>query len=258
MAREQLLIETLVALADTMVDDYDLIDFMQTLSERCVELLDVAAAGIMLADSEGRLRHVACSSEQMRLVELFELQLEEGPCLDAYTGAAPIGSESLADTERRWPRFAPYARENGFLDFRREPLMPHVLSAEGPALAVGDVDGDGLDDLYVGGGKWQPGRLLLQTPGGTFRDAATPALHADSLQEDVDASFFDADGDGDRQRARRPGIDADPVTGTLLGKHCHASIAPRQKRCRGLQDPEPVVRHGCDQDCLPADGIAHA
>jgi hypothetical protein len=88
-------------------------------------------------------------------------------------------------------------RENRFLDFRREPLMPHVLSAEGPALAVGDANGDGLDDLYVGGAKWQPGRLLLQTPGGAFRDAGVPAIEADSLHEDVDASFLDADGDGD-------------------------------------------------------------
>ena len=72
MAREELLIDTLVTLADTLVDDYDVIDFVQTLAERCVELLDVSAAGIMLADGDGALRHAACSSEQMLLVELFE------------------------------------------------------------------------------------------------------------------------------------------------------------------------------------------
>jgi GAF domain-containing protein len=122
MAREQLLIETLVALADTLVDDYDLIDFMQTLSERCVELLDVSAAGIMLADPDAKLRHVACSSEEMRLVELFELQLEEGPCLEAFTGAVPIVSASLEEAERRWPRFAPYASENGFRGVSAIPM----------------------------------------------------------------------------------------------------------------------------------------
>ena len=84
MTREKLLVETFVGLADTLVDAYDIIDFMQTLAERGVELLDVSAAGIMLADSEGNLRHAACSSEQMRLVEFFELQVEEGPCFDAF------------------------------------------------------------------------------------------------------------------------------------------------------------------------------
>jgi enediyne biosynthesis protein E4 len=88
--------------------------------------------------------------------------------------------------------------ENDFLDYDREPLMPHRLSTEGPALASGDVNGDGLDDLYVGGAKWQAGTLLLQQRDGSFRPSAQPAFAADSLPEDVDAIFFDADGDGDR------------------------------------------------------------
>ena len=86
-------------------------------------------------------------------------------------------------------------RENPFFDFSREPLIPHLLSAEGPALAVADANGDGLDDIYVGGAKWQPGRLLLQQRNGSFRVAAEPGFRADSLHEDVDAVFFDANGD---------------------------------------------------------------
>ncbi len=88
--------------------------------------------------------------------------------------------------------------ENNFLDYDREPLMPHRLSTEGPALASGDVNGDGLDDLYVGGAKWQAGTILLQQGDGTFRPAPQRALAADSIPEDVDAAFFDADGDGDQ------------------------------------------------------------
>jgi hypothetical protein len=87
-------------------------------------------------------------------------------------------------------------QENTFFDWSREPLMPHLLSTEGPALAVGDVNGDGLDDFYVGGAKWQPGKLFIQQPNGTFRSTSQPALAADSLNEDIDAVFFDANGDG--------------------------------------------------------------
>jgi hypothetical protein len=87
--------------------------------------------------------------------------------------------------------------ENPFYDYNREPLIPHRLSTEGPALAVADVNGDGLDDMYVGGAKWQPAQLLVQQRDGTFRRASESVLRADSLHEDVDAAFFDADGDRD-------------------------------------------------------------
>lgn len=88
-------------------------------------------------------------------------------------------------------------RENAFVDFDREPLMPHLLSTEGPALAVGDVNADSLDDLFVGGARGQAGRLLVQRPDGRFQTMGDRAFEADSAFEDVDAAFFDADGDGD-------------------------------------------------------------
>jgi hypothetical protein len=87
-------------------------------------------------------------------------------------------------------------RENGFVDFQREPLMPKLVSTEGPALAVGDVNGDGLDDLYLGGAKEQPGTLLIQRADGGFVARNQALFEQDAISEDVGALFLDADGDG--------------------------------------------------------------
>src|SRR5690606_13674634 len=87
-------------------------------------------------------------------------------------------------------------KETQYYDYNREPLMPHMVSREGPALAVGDVNGDGLDDFFVGGAKWQPARLYIQQANGRFEETNKALWSADSLYEDVDAVFFDANGDG--------------------------------------------------------------
>jgi transcriptional regulator with GAF, ATPase, and Fis domain len=144
MADQQRLIETLVSLADTLVDEYDVIDFMQTLAERSVELAGVSAAGIMLADGDGRLRHVACSSEQMRLVELLELQLEEGPCFDAFHRRAVVRSDTSAEACRRWPRFGPRASEGGFAAVSAVPLRLRGQAVG--ALNLFSVSDGALDD----------------------------------------------------------------------------------------------------------------
>jgi GAF domain-containing protein len=127
MAQENRLLETFVTLADTLVDHYDIIDFLQTLAERCVDLVDVSAAGIMLADTQGALRHAASSNEQMRFVELMELQLEEGPCFDAFRTQAPVICASADHAAQLWPRFAPNLIEK---DFEAVSAVPMRLRAE--------------------------------------------------------------------------------------------------------------------------------
>ena len=95
MPNEALLVRTLVELADNLVDDFDVVELLSLLADRCVEVLGVSAAGVMLAAPEGDLRVVASSSEAMRVVELFELQSDEGPCLDCYRSGEPVVNEDL-------------------------------------------------------------------------------------------------------------------------------------------------------------------
>ena len=114
MARESDIVQSLVEMADTLVDDYDVVDLLTLLTDRCVQLLGVAAAGVMLASPEGELRLVASSSEAMRVLELFELQAQEGPCLDAFRTGERVQHESLRAGTGRWPRLSTAGVEAGF------------------------------------------------------------------------------------------------------------------------------------------------
>src|SRR5258708_29079227 len=114
MARETDILQSVVEMADTLVDDYDVVDLLTGLTDRCVNLLGVAAAGVMLASPEGDLRLVASSSEAMRVLEVFELQAQEGPCLDAYRTGERVEHENLRAGAGRWPRFSAVALEAGF------------------------------------------------------------------------------------------------------------------------------------------------
>lgn len=114
MTRESVLAQTMVELADSLVDDFDIVELLTTLSDRCVKVLDIAAAGIMLATPDGNLQAITSSSEAMRVVELFELQSQEGPCLDAFHSGKAAVNHDLATANDRWPIFAPVAVRAGF------------------------------------------------------------------------------------------------------------------------------------------------
>jgi hypothetical protein len=118
------LAQTFVELADTLVAGYDLMEFLQTLTERCVELLDISAAGLLLAGADGTLRLVAASTEQARVVELLQLQDDEGPCPDSFrTGLAVIVSDIRSPAAAaRWPRFAAAAAELGVAGVHSLPM----------------------------------------------------------------------------------------------------------------------------------------
>jgi GAF domain-containing protein len=147
MPREALLARTLVELADTLVDNFDVVELLTLLTDRCVEALHVSAAGLMLLAPEGDLRVVASSSEEMRLVELFELQSDEGPCPDSYRTGEPVLNQNLAEDNGRWPRFGPVALEAGFKSVHAVPMRLrgviigalNLFRAEEGALKKADV-----------------------------------------------------------------------------------------------------------------------
>jgi transcriptional regulator with GAF, ATPase, and Fis domain len=115
MSREALL-------ADTLVADFDVVELLTLLTDGCVDVLDVGAAGLMLAAPEGDLRVMASSSEAMRVLELFELQSQEGPCLDCYRTGQPVVNQDLATVDGRWPRFAAEALAAGFHSVHALPM----------------------------------------------------------------------------------------------------------------------------------------
>ncbi len=122
MTREADVVRSLVEMADTLVDDYDVVDLLTGLADRCVSLLGVSAAGVMLASPAGGLGLVASSSEAMRLLELFELQEQEGPCLDAFRTGERVEHENLEAGAGRWPSFSAAALQAGFRSASALPL----------------------------------------------------------------------------------------------------------------------------------------
>ncbi|MBW3667643.1 MAG: GAF and ANTAR domain-containing protein [Actinobacteria bacterium] len=122
MPREAMLARTFVDLADTLVADFDVVELLTLLTDRCVEVLDVGAAGLMLVAPEGGLRVMASSSEAMRVLELFELQAQEGPCLDAFRTGLPVVAQDLSTASGRWPRFAAEALGAGFQSVQALPM----------------------------------------------------------------------------------------------------------------------------------------
>ena len=122
-SREERLSGAFVDLADTLVDDFDVLDFLHSLATHCIALLDVDEAGLMLADGSGRLVVAASSTEQVRLLELFEVQNDEGPCLDCYASGEPVVVDDLAtDQPPTWPRFGAEATAAGFRSVVALPL----------------------------------------------------------------------------------------------------------------------------------------
>ncbi|MHB1511041.1 MAG: GAF and ANTAR domain-containing protein [Acidimicrobiales bacterium] len=148
MPKQVELLRALVDLADTLVADFDLVELFTLLTDRCIEVLDVSAAGLMLVAPDGDLRLMASSSEAMRILELFELQSSEGPCLDCFNTGLPVLNQTLTSASGRWPRFSAEAIAAGFSSVHALPMrlrgrvvgalnLFHTSPAE---MLAGDVD----------------------------------------------------------------------------------------------------------------------
>jgi GAF domain-containing protein len=120
--RDELLARTFVEVADTLVRGFDIVDFLSVLALRCVELFETVEAGLMVAESPGTVQVVASSSHQMHLLELFEVQQDQGPCLDCYRTGEAVGSPDLNVDTGRWPTFAPEALAAGFASAHALPM----------------------------------------------------------------------------------------------------------------------------------------
>ena len=148
--RETRVLDAVVTLVDTLLHDFDVVDLLTELTQQCADLLDVASAGFLLADPLHKLRLLAATSEQTRELELFQLQADEGPCVDCYTSGQPVSVADLQNATERWPRFVPAALDAGFASVHALPMRAAgiVLGALG---LFGTRPGELNDaDLLVG------------------------------------------------------------------------------------------------------------
>jgi transcriptional regulator with GAF, ATPase, and Fis domain len=124
--REALIAQTFVELADSLADEFDIVDLLTVLADRCVRLLDASAVGILLSDQQGVLRVVAASTEQAQLLDLFQIQNHEGPCLDCFSSGIPVASADLSAGDM-WPKFSQEALAAGFHSVQVLPLRLREL-----------------------------------------------------------------------------------------------------------------------------------
>ena len=140
------LAQTFVQLADVLVDGFDVMDLLDTLTTRCVEVLDAAAAGILLGDRDGGLTVVAASSEAARLLELFEVADHDGPCHECLAIGRPVVART---DDGQWPAFSAQARAAGYRVVQALPLRHRKQTLGALTVCYADSESPGPDDLLI-------------------------------------------------------------------------------------------------------------
>ena len=239
MIRQTRLAEVFVELADTLVEELDVVEFLQMLSDRSIELLQVDASGLMLADERGSLQLMASTTAKMRVLELFELQIQEGPCYDCWSSGHAVTNVALAAALDRWPSFTAAAIEAGFRSTHALPmrLRGRVIgalnlfsTAEEPMSADDLALGQAMADVATIGLLHE--RTLQQQT--TLSEQLQAALHSRVLIEqakgvlsaragtDVDEAFVQM-----RRHARHHGIGLTEVAQSVVdGRIDHRVLVP--------------------------------
>jgi hypothetical protein len=148
--REASVLDAVVALVDSLLDDFDVVDLLAELTEQCAQLLDIESAGLLLADPRRQLHLVAATSDRTEELELFQLQADEGPCLDCFGSGEPVSTADLRTAADRWPRFVSAAADAGFASVHAVPMRAAgtVLGALGLfGTSIGELN---EADLLVG------------------------------------------------------------------------------------------------------------
>jgi len=147
--RERQIVMTFVELADTLVEDFDLVEFLASLTERVVALDIASEVGILLVDEVGDLQFLAASHERTQMLELFQVQTEEGPCQDCFATGVPVSVVDLAEAHGRWPQFAPKALASGFRSVQAVPLRLRGTVLGAMNLFLTEPGGISADSLTV-------------------------------------------------------------------------------------------------------------
>lgn len=148
--REREVTQAFVGLASSLASGYDVIDLLSTLTSDCVRLLDVASAGLLLADARGVLHLMAASSDEVRELEIFQLQRAEGPCLDCFQGGVPVAVADLQRHADLWPQFVPAARDAGFASVHALPMRLHETTLGALGLFGAAAGALNPEDLILG------------------------------------------------------------------------------------------------------------
>jgi hypothetical protein len=176
--RETRVLDAVVSLVDNLLDDFDIVDLLTDLTDRCADLLDVAAAGFLLSDPLGQLRLLAATSRQTRELELFQLQADEGPCVDCYFTGQLVAVADLHAEASRWPRFVPAALEAGVASVHAVPMRAAgmVLGALG---LFGSKPGELSEaDLLVGQTLAHVACVAILQERPLTRSTVIPRLHS--------------------------------------------------------------------------------
>jgi GAF domain-containing protein len=201
-----LLSSTFVDLADTMVADFDVIDFLHILTDRSVRLLPASAAGVLLTDPRGELRVAAASSDAAGMLELFQVHNDQGPCMDCLRTAQAVTAADLAGPDQRWPRFASAAVNAGFRTVQALPMRLrdevigalNLFGAETAAFNPEDLRiGQALADVATIGLLQQRNRRTREQHAGQLQSAPNSRVIieqakgklAERLSIDIDHAF---------------------------------------------------------------------